>query len=66
MVGGQSSSRDRFPPGKSLYSLYKRLGGSQGRCGRVRKNSPLQRFDPRNVQPVASRYTFTMRYELDF
>jgi len=32
----------RFTPGKwTLYSLYRRLGGSQGRSGRVRKISPL-------------------------
>jgi hypothetical protein len=37
--------------------LYRRLGGPQGRSGRVRKISPPPRFDPRTVQPVASRYT---------
>jgi hypothetical protein len=31
--------------------------GLQGRTGRVRKISPLQEFDPRTVQPVASRCT---------
>jgi hypothetical protein len=29
----------------------------QGRSGRVQKNSPPPGFDPRTVQPVASRYT---------
>jgi hypothetical protein len=29
----------------------------QGRSGRVRKISPLKRFDARTVKPVASRYT---------
>ena len=33
------------------------LGGYQGRSGRVRKISPPPGFDPRTVQPVASRYT---------
>jgi hypothetical protein len=33
------------------------LGGLQGRSGLVRKISPLPGFDPRIVQPVASRYT---------
>ena len=33
------------------------VGGPQGRSGRVRKISPLQGFDSRTVQPVASRYT---------
>ena len=31
--------------------------GPQGQSGRVRKISPLLRFDPQTVQPVASRYT---------
>ena len=31
----------RFTPGKETrYPLYRRLGGPQGRCGRVRKISP--------------------------
>ena len=32
-------------------------GGPQGRSGRVRKISLPPRFDPRTVQPVASRCT---------
>jgi hypothetical protein len=36
--------------------LYRRLGGPQGRSGRVRKISPTPGFDPRNVRSVASRY----------
>ena len=39
------------------YPLYRRLGGPQGRSGQVRKISPPPGFDPRTVQPVASRYT---------
>jgi hypothetical protein len=31
--------------------------GPQGRSGQVWKISPLPGFDPRTVQPVASRYT---------
>ena len=27
-------------PGKTRYPLYRRLGGPQGRSGRMRKNSP--------------------------
>ena len=46
------------PPGKTRYPLYRRLGGPQGRSGQVRKISlPPPGFDPRTVQPVASRYT---------
>jgi hypothetical protein len=33
-----------------------RLGGPQGRSGEVRKISTPPAFDPRTVQPVASRY----------
>jgi hypothetical protein len=33
------------------------LGGPQGRSGQVRKISIPPGFDPRTVQPVASRYT---------
>ena len=55
-VGGQRHARATLPPGKNRYALYRRLGGPQGRCGRVRKISPPQGFDHRTVQPVASRY----------
>ena len=45
-----------LPPGKSPYPLYRRLGGPQGRSGRVENLAPPG-FDPRTVQPVVSRYT---------
>jgi hypothetical protein len=39
--GGWSAPRPgRFTPGKTQYPLYRRLGGPQGRSGRVRKISP--------------------------
>ena len=44
-------------PGKTQYTLYRRLGGPQGRAGRVRKISPSPGFEPRSVQSGASRYT---------
>jgi hypothetical protein len=47
-----------FFPGKTWYLLYRRLGGPQGRYGRVRKNSLPTGFDPRTVQPVANHYTY--------
>ena len=56
-VGGQHHSPAALLPGKTRYPLYRRLGGPQGRSGRVRKISPSPGFDPRTVQPVASRYT---------
>jgi len=55
--GSTSRPGRYFPPGKTRYTLNRRLGGSQGRSGQVRKISPPPGFDPRTVQPVASRYT---------
>jgi len=60
LVGGEGSAAcpsHSLPPGKTRYPLYRKLGGPQGRSGQVRKISPLLGFDPRTVQPVASRYT---------
>jgi len=61
MMGRWPTPRpDHFAPGKETqYPLYTRLGGPQGRAGRVRKISPppLPGFDPRTIQPVSSRYT---------
>jgi len=55
---GTASGPGRFlPPGKTRYTLYRRLVGPQGRSGQVRNISLLPGFDPRTVQPVASRYT---------
>ena len=50
----------RFTPwGKTRYPFYRRLGGPRGRSGPLRTNPdpPLPGFDPRTVQPVASRCT---------
>ena len=56
-LGGQSHAPADLLPIKTRYPLYRRLGWHQGRSGRVRKISPPPGFDPRTVQPVASRYT---------
>ena len=56
-VGGQHHAPAALPPGKTRYPLCRRLGGPQGRSGQVRKISLPPGFDPRTVQPVASRYT---------
>ena len=58
-MGGWSAPRPvRFTPRKETqYPLYKRLGGSQGRFGHVRKISSQPRFDHRTVQSAASRCT---------
>ena len=45
-----------LPPGKTQYSLYRRLGEPHGRSG-LAENLALPGFDPRTVQPVVSRYT---------
>ena len=42
---------------ENRYTLCRSLGGPQGQFGWVRKISPPPGFDPRTVQPVASRYT---------
>ena len=55
---GSASRLGRFlPPGKCRYPFYRRLGGPQGRSGRVRKISPPPVFDLQTVQPIASNYT---------
>ena len=56
-LGGQRHASAALPPEKTRYPLYGRLGGTQGRSGEVRKISLQPGFDPRTVQPVASRYT---------
>jgi hypothetical protein len=56
-VGGQRHAPAALSPGKTRCPLYRRMGGPQGRSGRVRKISPPPGFDPRTVQPVSSRYT---------
>jgi hypothetical protein len=56
-VGGQRHALDILPPGKTQYSLCRRLGGPQGRSGRVRKISPPTGFDPPTVQPIAILYS---------
>ena len=56
-VGGQHHAPAALPPIKTRYPMYRRLGGLQGRSGRMRKISPSLGFDPRTVQSVVSRYT---------
>ena len=56
-VGGQRHAPASLPPGMTRFPFYRRLGRSQSRSGRVLKISPSPGFDPRIVQPVASRYT---------
>ena len=43
-----------LPPGKTRYPFYRRLGGPQGRSGRVENLVPTG-IRSRTVQPVVSR-----------
>jgi hypothetical protein len=57
-VDGQLHAPAALPPGKRPGTHC--IGGwvdPQGRSERLRKFSPPLGFDPRTVQPVASRYT---------
>ena len=56
-VGVQRHAPTALSPRKTRYPLYRRLSGLQGWPKRVRKIPPSPAFDPRSVQPVASRYT---------
>jgi hypothetical protein len=44
VVGGQRHVPAALPTGMIQYPLYRRLGGTQGRSGRVRKISSLTRI----------------------
>jgi hypothetical protein len=45
-----------LPPAKTRYPFYRRLCGTKGRSGQVRKISTPPGFDPGTVQPVGSHY----------
>ena len=56
-VGGQPPRPSRlYPPGKTRYLFYRRLGGPQARFGRAENLVPTG-IRSRTVQPVVSRYT---------
>ena len=53
----------RFTPGKARYPLYRRLGGSQDRSGRVRKISPPTEIrSPDRLTPQRSMTTNVERH----
>jgi len=59
LEGGEWSaarSGRTFPPGKTRYPFYRRLGRPQGRSGRAESPVPTGILS-RTVQPVVSRYT---------
>ena len=49
--------RPLFTPGKDPVTIVLEAVWASGRSGQVRKILPPPGFDPRTVQPVASRYT---------
>jgi hypothetical protein len=55
--GSVSRSGHFLPPGKSWYTLHRRLSGPQGWSGQVWKILPPLGFNPWTIQTVASRYT---------
>jgi hypothetical protein len=46
-----------YPRERESYPLRRRMSGSQGQTGWVRKIELLSGFDPRSLKRVASRYT---------
>jgi hypothetical protein len=56
-VGDQRYAPAALPSGKTLYPLYTRQVEPHGWSVRARKISSPPLFDPRTVQPVASRCT---------
>ena len=53
-----------LPTGKSRYPFYRRLGGPQGRSGRVENLVPTG-IRSRTVQPVVNRYTKALACSLE-
>ena len=60
-VGGQHHAPAALPPGKSRYPLYRRLGGPQGRSGRMWKISPLTGSRPPD-RPARSEWLYRLSY----
>jgi len=56
-LGGKHHAPAALPPGKTRYQLRRRLGGPQGRSGRVRQITPQPGIGTRTVQPVARHST---------
>ena len=57
-VGGWSTPRPgRFTPGKNPVPIVQEAGCAPGPVWTGAENLPQPGFDPRTVQPVASRYT---------
>ena len=55
--GVSVTPRPLFTPRKDPVPIVQEAGWAPGPVGRMRKISPPPGFDPRTVQPLASRYT---------
>jgi hypothetical protein len=61
--GSTLRSGRSLPPGKNRYPLYRRLGGPQGRSGRVRKISPPPPHDILSTdRPAGSQSLYRLSY----
>ena len=56
-----ATPRPLYPPGKTRYPLYRRLGGPQGRSGRVRKFLPPA-WIPSPDRPARSESLYRLSY----
>jgi len=68
LEGGECSAARpgrTLPLGKTRYPFYRRLGGAQGRYGRV-EILVYNGIRSRTVQPVVSRYTLIVLYSVLF
>ena len=65
-VGSQRHSPAALPPGKTRYSLYRRLDGPQGRSGQVRKIKHPTGFDTGILQSNKRNSSFPFSAELHF
>lgn len=54
-MDGQQHAPAALTPRKTRYVWYRKLGGPQGRSGRIQKIPPTPGFDTRAVKPIASR-----------
>jgi hypothetical protein len=65
VVGGQRHSPAALPLGKTRYPLYRRLGRTKGRSGRVWKISPLPGFDPPD-RPARSESLYQLGWNAQY
>ena len=61
-VGGQRHAPTALPPGKTRYTLYRRLGGLQGRSGRLWKLSPPPTGIRSPDRPARSELLYRLSY----